>query len=402
MIDRPPPPPHAMPTRIAVAHDWLCGVRGGEHVLERVCALVENEFEPVGLFTMFDDHADNVPTVNAWRRRGLVRSSRLNPFVRALPGLRRWLLPLYPSCVRQLSGQLSAEHARIPIDLVISTSSAAIKGLRPPPGVPHICICFSPARYVWGDGSEYRADGTVSGRLRSLGLTLLGGRFRTWDRRTASNVSYFLAISRHIQQRIRVAYSADSTILYPPVRTAFFTPDPTIQREDFWLFVSALEPYKRADLAIAAARQAGVRLVIAGSGSQLARLRREAAGDERITVMGRVSDEQLRDLYRRARLLIFPQVEDFGIVALEAQACGLPVVARGLGGALDTVIDGVTGSLFTEPTPEAIIAAAQRAPSNQTSCRQQAERFSEQRFDDELRRVIQKVLAEAATSSSPR
>lgn len=401
MIVHPTSPPSHHP-RIAVAHDWLCGVRGGEHVLERVCSLVEREFQPAALLTMFDDHAPISPTVDTWRRRGLLHASRLNPLVRTIPSLRRWLLPLYPSCVQHLSSLLAAHHARTPIDLLISTSSAAIKGLHPPPGVPHICICFSPARYVWGDGVDYRADRSPSGRLRALGLNTLGHRFRNWDRRTASNVSHFIAISRHIQDRIRTAYNAPSTIIHPPVRTNEFTPDPAIPREDFWLFVGALEPYKRADLAIAAARQAGVRLTLAGGGSQLAKLRRQTTGDSLITVLGRVPDDQLRDLYRRARLLLFPQVEDFGIVALEAQACGLPVVARALGGALDTVVNGVTGSFFSDPTPQAIIAAAAFAPHNPLACRQQAERFSEQRFEDELRRVIQQVLAEAATASSPR
>lgn len=404
MPESPPivvPQRHPRPLRVAVAHDWLCGIRGGEHVLERVCALVEREFEPAVLLTMFSDGQNAGDTIDAWVSDGMLQCSWLNGIYRHCRGLRRWMLPLYPSAVAHLGRELARLHRQNPIDLLISTSSAAIKGLRPPPGVPHLCICFSPARYVWGKETQYGRDGTLRGALRALGLATLGRLFRRWDHRTAANVSRFAAISRHIQTRIKDSYQADSDLLYPPVRTELFTPDPTVPREDFWLCVGALEPYKRADLAIDAAIASGSKLKIVGTGSTLAVLRRRAAGHANIEFLGYVPDAQLRSLYRRARVLIFPQVEDFGIVALEAQACGLPVVARGEGGSLDTVIDGQTGALFSNAEPQAVIDAVARLPHDAAACRRQAERFSESRFDRSLLELMRQVVEEGRSASIP-
>jgi glycosyltransferase involved in cell wall biosynthesis len=313
------------------------------------------------------------------------------------PGrLRRWLLPFYPNAVSQLGELLGAEHAKEPIDLLLSNSSAAIKGLRPPPGVPHLCCCQSPARYVWHRQRDYGGRGLVA-RLRSAGLSLYAGRFRKWDRATAANVTLFLANSRHTGAQVRRFYGAEPAVLHPPVRTGFFTPDPRVNREDFWLVVSALEPYKRVDLAIEAARIAGAPIVIAGHGSQRGVLERSAGPHARF--LGRVSDDELLSLYRRAALFLFPQVEDFGIVAGEALACGLPVLARAEGGALDIVDDGVSGVLVSSPTPASIAAAADRAKScSPEACRRAALRFSEDRFNDEIRGWIDRVARPARTT----
>lgn len=371
--------------RIALAHDWLCGYRGGEAVLERLALLIERDFEPAGLYVMFDDGRRLSPTIDAWRERRLITASYLNRLPGGPTSLRRWLLPAYPSAVGQLGRTLARDHSRRPIDLVISSSSAAIKGLRPPPGVPHLCYCHSPARYVWSRMGDYSGR-DAAGALRSLGLRAYAGRFRKWDRATASHVTRFIANSIHTAQLIKGVFARDAAVIHPPVRTDFFTPDPSIPRERFWLVVSALEPYKRIDLAIEAAQRAHARLVIAGSGSQRAALERLSGPS--VEFRGRVSDEQLRDLYRRAALLIFPQVEDFGIVAAEALACGLPVVARAEGGALDIIQEGVTGALFRDSSPASIASAASRAPHNAPACRAGALRFSTAQFDAAAAREI--------------
>ena len=339
---------------------------------------------------MFDDRRPLTPAVDA-----------IPPVVSWLNGLpgaakfRRWMLPLYPLAVEHLSDRLATLHAEHPIDLVISTSSAAIKGLRSPRGVPHVCMCFAPARYLWSREEEY-AQGSV---LRRWGLRLLGPHLREWDRRTSDNVSQFIAISRHVEREIARCYGRDSELVFPPVREAYFTVDPAVPREDFWLVVSALEPYKRTHVAMEAARRANARLIVAGGGSQLEALRGAATRGQQ--VLGRVSDETLRSLYRRARMLIFPQVEDFGIVALEAQACGCPVVARGEGGALDTVLDGKTGVLCTpEEDParevEALIAGAARCPHDASACRSHAEKFGEEAFRTRLLEVLGRVTPSLA------
>jgi glycosyltransferase involved in cell wall biosynthesis len=388
-------PPHARRLRIALAHDWLCGVRGGEHVLERIASLVLREHDGAGLFTMFNDGRAIGPSV-----------SRLPTHVAPLGRrpwsnrLRRWLLPLYPGAVRDLSWMLAQEHARKPIDLVISTSSAAIKGLRPPPGVPHLCYCHSPARYVWTQAERYRSG------LRGLGLRLMGDSFREWDRATAANVTRFIANSTHTASEIHRCYGRDAAVVHPPVREMFFE-GPLEARDPNapWLVVSALEPYKCVELAIKAANKAGHALTVVGDGSQRAAL--EALAGPTVTFTGRVPDEELRAHYRRASLLLFPQVEDFGIVAVEAQACGLPVVARRAGGALDSVLDAsavgegrATGAFFEEDSVESLLDAVARCPRNAEACRDNAARFSEERFDEAMREQIR--LAAAAKRAQSR
>lgn len=375
--------------RIAIAHDWLVGLRGGERVLDRVCRVAERIGEVAAIYTMFDDGRPLTEAID--RQRKIVapfgKGSRVN---RA----RRWLLPAYPLMVRSLSAAVRHHHLReAPIDLLVSTHSAAIKGLRAPPGAAHLCYCHSPARYLWSQGAEY-AEGSV---LRRVGLGLAGPSLRRWDRRTASRVTKYLANSTHIASEIERVYKREAAVVHPPARTGYFTPDPGVQREDFWLFVGAIEPYKRLDLAIAGAAHAGARLVVVGDGSEAASLREKTGDSGRVEWLGRVDDEELRRLYRTARLLIFPQIEDFGIIPVEAQACGTPVVARRAGGALDTVIEGETGAFFDEPDAESIAKAAAMCPLPGDRCRENAERFDEAGFDQQIEREMLTMLEQGET-----
>lgn len=357
-----------------LAHDWLVGMRGGERVLDAIARALAGVpgVHVAGLFVMFDDTHSLSRSIDALPHV----CSTLGRLPWASTRLRRWLLPLYPAAVADLSRRLARLHARTPIDLVISTSSAAIKGLLPPQGVPHLCYCHSPARYVWSQRENYSRDHS----LRGLGLSMFGDRFRRWDARSAASVSEFIANSSHTRDEIRRCYSRESKILFPPVRTEFFTPPAQTRTLDGpWLVASALEPYKRTELAIEAARRANRELLVVGDGSERRRLERLAGPHTRF--LGRLGDERLRELFRSASLLIFPQVEDFGIMAVEAQAAGLPVVARRAGGALDTVVDGVTGAFFDGDDPDAIVAAAGRCPKNcDRACRENALRFSEEAF----------------------
>ncbi len=389
MIDARTAPP-ARP-RVALAHDWLCGRRGGEAVLERIATVLRERHEVVAVLTMFDDGSSIGPAVDS-----LPRIVWPGGRVAGAQRLRRWLLPLYPEAVRWLSGRLARLHADRPIDLVVSSSSAAIKGLSPPRGVPHVCYCHAPARYVWSVEDEYAVGRSPGDTLRTLGLRAIGPLYRAWDRRSAANVTRFIANSSHTAAEIARCYGREAAVVHPPVRAGFFTPDPGVPREPFWLFAGALEPYKRADLAIEAARWTGARLVIVGGGSMEPSLRAMARRlpEGAVEFAGRVSDERLRDLYRRARLLLFPQVEDFGITAVEAQACGCPVVARRAGGALDTVIEARTGAFFDRPEPAAIAEAAGRCPLGaDEACRRNAERFSEAVFDESLLRRLSPAIA---------
>lgn len=373
--------------RVALAHDWLVARRGGEHVLERLAGLIHADHLPAALYTLFDGGVSIGPSVDAM--------PKVASLLQRVPGasgrLRRWMLPLYPLGVRALTQQLALDHQETPIDLLISTSSAAVKGIQTPDGVPHLCYCHSPARYVWSLAEEYRGGGGPGAMLRRAGLRAVQRRYRHWDRETSRDVTRFVANSEHTAALIRRCYAREADVVHPPVRTNFYTRDPFLKREPFWLFVGALEPYKRADLAIRAAAKAKQPLVIVGEGTEMPRLR--AMAGRHVRFMGRVDDETVRDLYRRAQLLLFPQLEDFGIVAVEAQACGCPVVARRAGGALDTVIEGQTGVFFEDPTPEAVAEAAKAVPANaDRDCRAYAESFSEARFDEAMRAQIESVL----------
>jgi glycosyltransferase involved in cell wall biosynthesis len=370
------------PLRVALAHDWLVGYRGGEAVLEAIARLLIARGDIIaGLYTMFADGqpiapvVDTLPRTSAWINRLPAGSGRLRP----------WLLPGYPLAVRHLSALLARDHRQTPIDLVISTSSAVIKGLRSPrradgSRVPHICYCHSPARYLWSQADQY-AHGT-GGLARQAGLALAGPPLRSWDKRSAARVATFIANSHHTRALIRCAFDRDADVIHPPVRIDYFSVDQSVKRSNHWLVAGALEPYKRVELVMAAARLSGAKLTIVGDGSQ-ARALRSLAGPE-TTFTGRVSLDALRHHYRSAGVFIMPQVEDFGITTVEAQACGLPVAARRAGGALDSVVEHVTGEFFDQPTPEAIASAAQRVLSRcdwSEACRANAERFSGATFD---------------------
>lgn len=394
-----PPPPTRRP-RIALAHDWLVGYRGGEAVLEHLCRVANRLGKVAGLYTMFAD-PQALAAFPADDHAGLRSIDHVSTsFLSRLPGsrpLRRWMLPAYPAAVRELSRRLAADHARAPIDLLLSTSSAAIKNLAPPRGARHICYCHTPARYLWGHQAAYTRG--TGGRLRGAGLSLFGQRLRDWDRTGTRNVHVLLANSTHVQALIRRCYDRDSTVVHPPVDTAFFTPA-SAPRSGLWLSVGALEPYKRVDLAIRAAAIAKARLAIVGTGSQR-RFLEALAADARssgahIEFLGRASPERLRELYQTAGVLLFPQEEDFGIVAVEAQSCGLPVAALDAGGARDTVIPNSTGAFFKNPDDPAALAAAARSCLNlrdvAAACRRNAERFGVERFETQMSQIISGAL----------
>jgi glycosyltransferase involved in cell wall biosynthesis len=369
---------------VVLAHDWLVGMRGGEWVLDRLARL----FGPTDLYTLVND--------GGFLTDAIARCNVITSPLQRLPGAsgraRRWYLPLMPWAVERLRVRRDAQ-------LVVSTSSAVMKSITPPAGVPHLCYCHSPARYIWEQTDEYSSGSR--GWLRASGLRAVRRRFQEWDRRTASEgrVTKFIANSQHTANRIERCYSRASKVIYPPVRTEFFTPDASIAREEWLLVVAALEPYKRTDIVVDAARRAGWRLKVVGSGSQLKSLRKSAraAGSKSsdIELFGRVDDAALRDMYRRARALVFPQVEDFGIIAAEAQSCGCPVIAYGGAGGAVEIVTNQTGVFMEEQSADAVIAAVgdlARHTIDPDTCRTNALRFSEARFDHEIRREVDAIL----------
>lgn len=372
--------------RVAIVHDWLTGMRGGERVLEALCEL----YPEADLFSLVAFPERLSPALSARPVR--------TTFVQKLPFVQsryRYYLPLFPRAVGSLD--LSG------YDLVLSSSHCVAKGARVREGAIHISYVHTPMRYAWGMLDHY----FVNGRYGAVTRTAAAGALwplRIWDRRTAGRVHHFVANSHNVAERIRRCYGRDATVIYPPVETERFRPGGV--REDFYLVVSALVPYKRVDIAVQAANLGGLTLVVAGEGSEMARLKRIAGPSVRF--LGRVSDDDLASLYARARALLFAGEEDFGMVPVEAMSAGCPVVAFARGGARETVVDladaaggSPTGILFDAQSPEALLAAvyrfeANRAAFDPAALRAHAQRFDRRVFLREMRAFVERKLGEPA------
>ncbi|MCH8825146.1 MAG: glycosyltransferase [Planctomycetes bacterium] len=362
--------------RIVLAHDWLVGLRGGEFVLDRLARL----FGPTDLYTLV---CNGIPLTDAITACD-IKTSHLQMLPGASGRMRRQYLPLMPWAVSRIKVE--------PCDLVISTSSAVMKSIRPPQGTPHICYCHSPARYIWAQTDEYTTGS--GGAWRKAGLNLVAPAFKKWDKSTADRVTKFLANSNHTAKRINECFDREAEVVYPPVRTNWFTVDENVKREDWLLVVAALEPYKRTDLVIQAATKAGIKLKVAGSGSQFDALKAQAGTGDNVQMLGHVDELELLDLYRKAKALVFPQVEDFGIIAVEAQATGCPVIAFADGGATETVAND-TGVFFNEPNVESLLGAIEVLGSvkiDPNACRTNAERFAEKVFDEAVLKHVEEIF----------
>ena len=262
-------------------------------------------------------------------------------------------------------------------DLLINSESAPVKGVRNPPHARHLCYCHAPMRYLWDLADDYYRRAGLAGRLA---MRLFSPALRRYDLRSAECVDRFVANSNFVAARIRRVYGREAAVVYPPVAVDRFAVAPRRPR-DYWLWVGALVPYKAPETLIEAFRGLGERLVIAGEGPLLRTLRKAAPPN--VTFLGRVSDAELPELYAGAKGLLFPGVEDFGIVPVEAQAAGTPVLALRAGGALETVREDETGLFFDVPTPAAIRAAIEEAKArhwDRTALCRNAARFAPERF----------------------
>ncbi|HMJ84266.1 MAG TPA: glycosyltransferase, partial [Vicinamibacterales bacterium] len=367
--------------RIAFVHDWLTGMRGGEKVLDVLC----ERFPDAELFTLVHTRGSVSPAIE-----------RLQPhtsFLQRLPFVAKYYrqcLPLFPTAIEQFSFD--------GFDLVVSVSHCCAKSIVRPGRVPHVCYCLTPMRYAWDQFNAYFGPerlGTVGSRL----MRPVMARMARWDRETANRADRYVAISHYVAGRIRRYYNREAIVVYPPVDTEFFHPDDTVATRQA-LVVSALVPYKRIDVAIDACRLAGIPLSIVGEGPDRARLERAAGPDVRF--LGSVSNDTIRDLYRRSAVTLLPGEEDFGIAPLEAQACGRPVVALGRGGAVETVVPDVSGALVDDLDPRAFadaITATIDRRFDAAAIRAHAERFSRARFADEMSLLIQDSCPDAASGA---
>jgi glycosyltransferase involved in cell wall biosynthesis len=365
---------------VAIVHDWLTGMRGGEKVLEAICEL----YPDATIYTLV--HVKGSVSERIEKHR--IRCSGVQRLPKA-GELYRQYLPLFPMVIEtfDLDGY----------DLVISSSHCAAKSVIRSGSATHVCYCHSPMRYAWDQFDSYFGPAQV-GRFKSRLLRPVLAHLARWDAATAGRVDRFLANSQYVAGRIRRYYNRGSTVVHPPVDTTFYQPSAAPLPQPFqptFLIVSALVPYKRLEVAIAACRQIGTRLRIVGRGPEEARLRGLSSGD--VDFLGWRTNEEIRDLYRETTAVLLPGTEDFGLVPVEAQACGTPVVALGHGGACETVQDGVTGVLVRGDSVEAFAEGLERVRSlkrDPDACRAHAERFSRAHFMTNFQHAVAEAVAE--------
>lgn len=360
--------------KAGLCHDWLTGMRGGERVLELLC----DAFPEAPLYTL-------IHSPGSVSDRIASHPVHTTP-LQHIPGIftaYRNFLPLMPLMIRFWNPPQD-------LDLLVSTSHCVAKSIRLGPRTRHVCYCFTPMRYAWLFHGEYFPHPLKRALLKPLLAAL-----RFWDRRTAKRVHRFVAISEHVRQRIQTFYGREADVVYPPADTDYFHPvdEP---RENYDFIISALVPYKKVDLAVRAYTRSGHPLKIMGSGSILNTLRSLAGPN--IEFLGRQPDEVLRYHYQHCRFLLFPGEEDYGIVPVEAMACGTPVIAYGRGGATETIEEGVSGLFFDEQTEDSLLAAVQRAAAHPWDAR--AIRARAEQFDaDNFRRGLGRILAEEAAKT---
>jgi glycosyltransferase involved in cell wall biosynthesis len=359
--------------KIALVHDWLTGMRGGEKCLEVLCEL----FPDAPIYTLLHNKGTMSSTIES--------KKIFTSFINSLPAKQkqyRKYLPLFPFAIAQFD---MSEY-----DVVISTSHAVAKNIRVRKDAVHICYCFTPMRYIWDMYEQYFGKGKAGIGIR-MAMKIVAPMLRWWDVKTSSSVTYFIAISEEVRRRIKRHYHRMSDMIYPPVDTEQF--HLSERSEDFYLIVSALVPYKRVDLAVEVFNANGKKLVIAGTGPESGTLTLNAKPN--ITFLGWQSDEELARLYSQCTALIFPGEEDFGIVPLEAQASGKPVVAFGKGGALETIVDGKTGVFFPEQTVESLQKAVERLvliKFNPGDIREHALGFSRSIYKQKMKEYIEEKV----------
>lgn len=359
--------------KVAIIHYWLVNMRGGEKVLQALCRIFPQAdiythvYDPAAIGDAFAGHTTKTT------------------FIQRLPGARRFYqnyLPLMPLALKQLDLR--------DYDLVISSESGPAKGIRTAPGALHICYCHTPMRYAWDLYDEYRSSAPW---LKRLLMPPVMHYMRRWDVSSAAKVDHFVANSHFIADRIARCYQRHAEVIHPPVAVDAFGVDD--EQEDYYLFVGQLVAYKRADLAVDAFNQSGRKLVIIGEGEQLDLLRRKAR--QNVKVLGKQPFAVIRTHYGRCRALIFPGVEDFGIVPVEAMASGRPVIAYRNGGVLETVKDGVTGLFFDQQTAvslnQVIDAFESRPPFDSQVIIDHAQSFSANVFAERFSALLERLMS---------
>ena len=356
---------------IALVHDWLTNVAGAERVLLRLKEIYPNadiytsvfDKKKAAVFAKYDVKTTYLQKYSIFRR------------------FREALIPFAPLAFESLD--LSK------YDLVITNTTFAAKGVITKPETIHICYCHTPTRYIWQPEIDSRADrGFFSGLRRKIAHKL-----RIWDKAAADRPDFYFANSNNGKRRITKYYCRDSKVIYPPVAIDKFTPAAEKNIKDYYLFVSRLIGYKKCDIVIQAFNQLGLPLKIIGNGPEKEKLKKIAKNN--IQFLGFLSDSELKKYYSEAKAFVFAAEEDFGIVPVEAMACGRPVIAYSKGGATETVVDGKTGLFFHQQTFESIISAVKKFAQKKFDSkviREQAEKFSVERFQKEFKQAVEEII----------
>jgi len=364
---------------IALVHDWLTNHAGAERVLLEISDL----FPKAPIYTSVFDPKGAKPFS---KKRVIPSFLQKIPFMKSK---RELLVPFTPFAFEQFD--LSK------YSLVLSVTSMSAKGVLTKPGTIQICYCNTPSRYLWEPEVDTRAKSGLFSGLRQK----VAHNMRIWDRVAADRVDYYLANSKYIAARVKKYYQRDSIVVYPPVDINAYEPGKPKDVKDYFLFVSRLVQYKKCDLVIDAFNDLGLPLKVIGRGPDKESLQRKAKSN--IEFLGYLSNKEMKKYYQEAKAFVFAAEEDFGIVPVEAMACGRPVIAYGVGGVSETVIDGVTGMFFMEQTPQCLIEAVKNFDSNKYDAkkiRNQAEKFSNEVFRKNYIEAIESILEKHSSNIS--
>jgi len=365
--------------KIALVHDWLTTLAGAEKVLEAIY-----ELYPYPIYTLVKDERKLKDSIF---EKADIRTSFIQKLPKAKTKYRNYL-PFFPLAIEQFN--LSD------YDIIISSSHAVAKGVLTNSNQLHICYCHTPIRYAWDLYHRYLDEAGLSKGIKGFIAKLILHYIRIWDYTTVNRVNYFIANSKYIAKRIKKIYGRESIVIYPPVNIDKF--EVYTQKEDFYLTVSRMVPYKKIDLIVEAfSTMADKKLVVIGDGPEFEKIKKKAG--KNIELLGYQPFEVLKDYMQRAKAFIFAAEEDFGIVPVEAQACGTPVIAYGKGGVTETVVDKKTGIFFKEQTIESLIETVRNFEQiedkfDPLEIRKHTEKFSKERFKREFKEFVDKKIEE--------
>lgn len=366
--------------KTAIVHDWVCNYGGADRVLERLLQIMPDSPVYIGCYM------ENQLT--PMLKKADLRPSYLQKMQNQKKDNHQKFLPFMPTAFEEFDLN---EY-----DIVVSDSSCCAKGVITNPNTLHICYCHTPMRYAYEFYYEYTEN---MNPLKKKLVKYFMNYLRIWDVVSASRVDYFIANSKNVANRIRKHYVREAKVIYPPVDVSYYFPKD--EDRNYYLCVSRIIKHKRIDLVIDAFNVLGLELYVIGEGSDLKNLKKIAK--KNVHLLGRQPDNVVKEYYSKCKAFIFPTEEDFGITPVEAQACGRPVIAYSKGGALETVIDGITGIFFDEQSAESLIEAVHRFEKmkvKKENCRQNAEKFSNERYDIEMKQFIEEKWREYMVQTS--